>query len=369
MRRDGTGMLPPSPFVDVARARGAACRSYGGIELVETFTDPSQEATETRAAAGLFDLSFRAGLQFTGPDRATFLHNLLSNDIAALRPGTGCYAMLLTRESKIVADANVLCTKDAIRLELDRRVKDRARAHLERFLIADDVEIEDRSEQEASLGIHGPRALEILAAVLPDYDLPRAELEHAPAAIAGAPLLVVRDDWTGDPGFDVVVARGDALRVWDAMLAAGAARGLRPAGMAAADVLRLEAGRPRIGVDFDETCLVLEAALERGIHFSKGCYLGQEIVERASARGHVNKRLVGLRVEGDVVPLPGARIAAEGSDAGRITSAAHSPLLGSTIALGYVKRAFVAPGSRLSVELPSATAPAVVAALPFYRRS
>ncbi len=317
----------------------------------------------------LFDLSFRAGLQFSGPDRATFLHNLLSNDVAGLRPGTGCYATLLTRESKVVADANVLCTKDAIRLELDRRFRDRAKAHLERFLVADDVEIEDRSEQETSLGIHGPRSPEILQVVLPDGDLPQAELEHRSAVIAGAPLLVVRDDWTGDPGFDVVVARGDALHVWDAMLAAGATLGLRPAGMAAADVLRLEAGRPWIGVDFDETCLVLEAALERGIHFSKGCYLGQEIVERASARGHVNKRLVGLRLEGDVVPQAGARIVAEGSDVGRITSAAHSPHLASTIALGYVKRAFIAPGSRVSVELPGTSVPAVVAALPFYRRS
>jgi folate-binding protein YgfZ len=339
------------------------------MELVETFTDPSREATEARAGAGLFDLSFRAGLQFTGHDRATFLHNLLSNDIAGLRPGTGCYAILLTRESKIVADVNVLCSKEAMRVELDRRVKDRARAHLERFLVADDVEIEDRSDDEASLGIHGPRAPEILATVLPGHDLPRAELEHAPAEIAGARLLVVRDDWTGDPGFDVVVARGDALRVWDAVLAAGASHGLTPVGMAAADVLRLEAGRPRIGIDFDETHLVLEAGLERGIHFSKGCYLGQEIVERASARGHVNKRLVGLRVDGDAVPRPGARIVAEASDVGRITSAARSPNLRSTIALGYVKRAFVAPGSRLSVEIGGDAAAAVVAALPFHRRS
>jgi folate-binding protein YgfZ len=344
-----------------------ACRSYGGIELVEAFTDPSEESIAARAGAGLFDLSFRAGLRFTGPDRVTFLHNLLSNDVAALRPGTGCYATLLTRESKVVADADVLCLKDAIRLELDRRVKDRARSHLERFLVADDVEIEDRSGEETSLGVHGPRAPEILAAALPDYDLPRAELEHGPAAIAGAPILVVRDDWTGDPGFDLVVARGDALRVWDAMLAVGSARGLQPAGMAAADILRLEAGRPRIGVDFDETYLVLEAALERGIHFSKGCYLGQEIVERASARGHVNRRLVGLRLEGSVVPQPAARIAAEGTEVGRITSAAYSPHLSSTIALGYVKRAFTEPGCRVSVELPGATAPAVVTALPFYR--
>src|SRR2546421_5306004 len=156
-------MLPPSPFVALARARGAALQSYGGHELAETFGDPIEECASVRSAAGLFDLSFRAGLSFTGADRTTFLHNLLSNDVAGLRPGAGCYATLLTRESKVVADTYVFCGNDSIRLELDGRVKGRAREHLERFLVADEVEIEDRSEVETSLGVHGPRAGEILS--------------------------------------------------------------------------------------------------------------------------------------------------------------------------------------------------------------
>jgi folate-binding protein YgfZ len=360
-------MSATSPLADLVRARGAVMRSYGGVDLAESFGDPRVEATEARKAAGLFDLSLRARLRFRGPDRVTFLHNLLSNDVASLRHGTGCYATLLTRESKVVADANLLCMEDAIDLELDRTVKDRAKAHLERFLVADDVEIEDRSEQETSLGIHGPRASEILRIALPDWDLPRGELEHRPAAIAGAPLLLVCDSWTGDPGFEIVTACTDAAGVWRAIATAGAAFGLRPAGMAAADILRLEAGRPRVGVDFDETHLVLEAGLERGIHFSKGCYLGQEIVERASARGHVNKRLVGLRIDGDRVPESGARLTAEGAEVGHITSAVFSPHLCSTIALGYVRRALAAPGSAVAVELGGASVAAVVTALPFYR--
>ncbi len=367
MSRGRIRMSATNPLADLVRALGAVMRSYDGVELAESFGDPRIEATDARKAAGLFDLSSRARLRFRGPDRVTFLHNLLSNDVAALRPGTGCYATLLTRESKVVADTNVLCMEDVIDLELDRSVKDRARAHLERFLVADDVEVEDRSEKETSLGVHGPRAPEILRIALPDCGLPQAELEHRPATIAGAPILVVRDAWTGDPGFEIVTARTSVAGVWRAIATAGAAFGLRPAGMAAADILRLEAGRPRIGVDFDETHLVLEAGLERGIHFSKGCYLGQEIVERASARGHVNRRLVGLRIEGDRVPQSGARLAAEGAEVGRITSAVFSPHLGSTIALGYVRRAVAAPGSGVSVELGGSTVPAVVTALPFYR--
>jgi folate-binding protein YgfZ len=362
-------MALTSPFADLALARGAVMRSYEGVELAESFTDPGTEAMETRLGAGLFDRTLRVGLQFIGPDRTTFLHNLLSNDIVGLRPGTGCYATLLTRESKVVADVDVLCLDHAIRLELDRRVKDKARAHLERFLVADDVEVEDQSEQEASLGVHGPRAPEILEAALPGCALPQQELEHGPAMVAGTTLLVVRNDWTGDPGFDVVMGRADALRVWKALLTVGEARGLRPVGMAAAEVLRLEAGRPRVGIDFDETCLVLEAALERGIHFSKGCYLGQEIVERASARGHVNKRLVGLRIDGKVPPAADSRIVVGGAEVGRVTSAAFSPHLDTAIALGYVKRAFSGPETPVSVEISGASTPAVVLALPFYRRS
>jgi folate-binding protein YgfZ len=359
-------MIPSSPFAELARARGAVFRDYGGLALVETYGDPLTECAAVRAGAGLFDLSFRTTLQFTGPDRTAFLHNLLSNDIAALRPGTGCYATLLTRESKVVADANVFCMEDSIRLDLDLRVKDRARAHLEKFLVADDVEIEDRTEAETSLGVHGPRSSEILRATLA-ADVPAAALQHVTGTIAGAPVLVARVEWTGDPGFDVTVARAEGPAVWLALLAAGAPLGLRPAGMAAAEILRLEAGIPYVDVDFDESHLVLEAGLERGINFQKGCYLGQEIVERASARGHVNKRLVGLRIHGERTPARGARILKDGSETGRVTSAVFSPSLRAPIALGYVRRDAIAAGSRIDVEISGTTAVAEVVALPFYR--
>jgi len=357
-------MLPPSPFAELAHARGAVPRDYGGIELAETFGDSRREYAEARAGAGLFDLSFRTGLVFTGADRTTFLHNMLSNDILALRPGAGCYATLLTRESKVVADANVFCRSESIRLDVDLRVKDRARAHLEKFLVADEVEIDDRSEVETSLGVHGPRSPEILRATLA-AEIPAAEFDHVDGAIAGAPVLVARLDWTGDPGFDLVMARSDAPAVWRALLANG---GLHPIGMAAAEVLRLEAGRPYVDVDFDESHLVLEAGLERGINFQKGCYLGQEIVERASARGHVNKRLVGLRIEGEETPQRDARIWKDGGETGRITSAVFSPELRTPIAFGYVRREAMAAGSRVEVEVSGKTQPAEVVTLPFYRR-
>ena len=362
-------MSSASPFVELARARGAAVRSYAGHELAETFGDPLKEAADVRAVGGLVDLSFRVGLSFTGTDRATFLHNLLSNDITGLRPGAGCYATLLTRESKVVSDATVLCLEDAIRLELHLRAKDRARAHLERFLVADDVEIEDRTDLETTLGVHGPHAAEVIAAASPGISLPAVELAHTTGVVESVPVLVACARWTGDPGFDVVVPRSSAAEVWKALLSAGASFGLRPVGMEAANILRVEAGIPWVDVDFDESNLVLEVALERAINFKKGCYLGQEIVERASARGHVNKRLVGLAIEGEVTPAAGARLHHQGRETGRITSAVFSPHLRRPIALGYVRRDATAEGTPIDIETSGATAAGVITRLPFYRAS
>lgn len=360
-------MSSPSPFAELARARGATLRSRAGLELPESFSPLESEYAAARGAAALFDLSFRSGLRFTGADRQTFLHNILSNDVVSLRPGGGCYATLLTQQSKVVSDGYVFCREDSLRLDLDRGRKDRAREHLEKFLIADDVEIDDTTEGDAVLGVFGPRSAAVLGAV--GAAAPAAELEHVDTRVGDVVAWVARVDWTGDPGFELVVARSDAEPTWRSLLSAGDPLGLVPAGMAALDVLRLEAGIPWPGVDFDESHLVLEAGLERGISFTKGCYLGQEVVERASSRGHVNRRLVGLRIEGEATPPAGSRLLQRGAECGRITSAVFSPQSRSPIALGYVRRDVQEPGNRLDVEFDGLTARAEVAPLPFYRGS
>ena len=319
------------------------------------------EHDASRRAAALFDFDFRASLLFTGPDAAPFLHNLLSNDIASLKPGTGCYATLLTQQSKVVADMNVFRTEDGLRVDVDRELKGRAREHLEKFLVADDVEIEDASEGESTLGLLGPRAAEILRAA--GAEAPAADREHRRAAVGSIDCWIARVDWSGDPGFQVVVERGATEGVRAAILGAGASRGLLEAGREVLDVLRIEAGIPWPGLDFDESYLVLEAGLERGISFKKGCYLGQEVVERASARGQVNRRLVGLRLEGTTVPLRGAHVTRDGAEVGKVTSAVFSPALAAPIALGYVRREVKDPGNRLAVD----GIPAMVMDLPFYR--
>lgn len=360
-------MSRPSPFAELARARGATLCVRSGLELAERFTSAESEYAAARATAALFDFSLRVGLRFRGTDRQSFLHNLLSNDVASLRPGGGRYATLLTQQSKVVCDAYVFCAEQSLRLDLARDRKDRAREHLEKFLIAEDVEIDDPSEVEAVLGVFGPRAADVLRAA--NAAAPAAELEHVDTRVGGTAAWVARVDWTGDAGFEVVVGLAGAEAAWRSLLSAGEPLGLVPAGAAAFDVLRLEAGIPWPGVDFDESHLVLEAGLERGISFTKGCYLGQEVVERAASRGHVNRRLVGLRIDGGAVPAAGARLLRAGVECGRVTSATFSPHLRSPIALGYVKRAACEPGSRLEVDVGGLAQPAVVTPLPFYRAS
>lgn len=356
--------IEPNPLAAVESARGAVLRVYGGLELPEKFADAMAEYDSVRHGAGLFDLSFRGPLRFTGTDRASFLHNLLTNDVASLRPGDGCYAALLTQQSRVVADANVYALEDSILLDLDLRLMARAREHLEKHLVADDVEIEDASATHLWLGVHGARALDALRAAV-DAPLPEAALSHAALEAAGVPVRVARTAWTGALGYDLLVARDRAAELWEALLAAGAAAGLRPAGMVAFNVLRVEAGIPWVGVDVDESHLVLEAGLERAINFRKGCYLGQEVVERASARGHVNRRLVGLRIAGRVAPPSGAKLWSDGKEIGQVTSAVLSPAVAAPIALAYVRREHVEPGSRIEVDVPSGRTTAEVVSMPF----
>ncbi|MEA2624963.1 MAG: hypothetical protein QOD06_1008 [Candidatus Binatota bacterium] len=357
-------MSEPSPFRDLEAAAGAVFRSDRGIELPEQFGDPRAEYDAARTAAGLFDLSFRARVAATGPDRATFLHALTTNDVLALRPGTGCWSSLLTEQSKVVTDLRIFCREDDLLLDLDRRFVEAARAHLEKYLIADEVELEDRGD-DAILGLQGPRAAEVLARLVADVPPLAAELDHATVSWNGRWLHVARADWTVGGGFVLACPREGGAELWQALRDAGEPVGLGLAGTIVLDVLRLEAGVPCPGIDFDDSHLALEASLEPSISFTKGCYLGQETVERVSSRGHVNRRRVGLRIDSDQPPARGTPLHKDGAEVGRLTSAAFSPALGSSIGFGYVKKEAMEPGTRLEIGVRAGGISSEVARLPF----
>jgi tRNA-modifying protein YgfZ len=322
-------------------------------------------------AAGFLDRSDCGRLVLTGADRVDYLHGILTNDIAALQPGDGCYAAYLTPQGRMICDMQVLNLGDMVLLVVPAGVKDAVRARLEQFIITEDVQVEDRTGQWQQIGVYGPQAAAILAAALAEG---RAEGEPA----APAPLLAswrdhasARWDFQGDP---VIVARNDELRVpgFDLFVAsragdlrqALAAAGATPAEAAGAEVLRVEAGTPRFGVDMDQETIPLEAGIEdRAISFTKGCYVGQEVVIRILHRGQgrIAKKLVGLVFGDQVVPERGTKVSSGDREAGVVTSAVLSPTLGCAIALGYVQRDFKEPGTEVQV----GGRQAVVSALPF----
>ena len=355
-----------TPLAVWHETQGAVLVNDRGIELPERFSDPREEYQAVREQVGLIDLSFRAQIRMTGEDRAAFLQGMVSNDVKALRPGDGCLATLLTEQGRLVADLRVYALDACFLLDVDARIKEKLIETLSRFIIADDVEMEDLSETQTTLALQGPLSSEVLAAA-GIAAVPSKMFQHVEATLAGVATRLVRTDDTGEDGYEILVPRGQAESVWQTLLQVGAPLGLRPVGLIALNTLRIEAGIPWYGVDMDEGRIVLEVGLEQAISFRKGCYLGQEVVERASARGHINRKLTGLLVQGNTLPTGGDKLFHDAQEVGWVTSAAVSPRLDRPIALGYVRREHLAPGTRLHIDRQGTPVIAEVTTLPFSR--
>lgn len=348
------------------RAQGAVLLNDRGIELPERFSNVLEEYQAARETAGLLDLSFRVQIRMSGEDRVTFLQGMVSNDVRALRPGEGCAAAFLTEQGRIVADLRVYTLETCLLLDVDARIKDKTIEMLSRFIIADDVEMEDLSETQTTLALQGPLSSQVLEAAGVPVALSKP-FQHCEATPAGVSVRIIRVSDTGEDGYELLVPSAQAQSVWQALLQAGTPVGLRPVGLAALNALRIEAGIPWYGLDMDEGRLVLEVGFEHAISFKKGCYLGQEVVERATARGHVNRKLSGLSVQGDLLPAHGDKLFHDSQEAGWITSATVSPRLGQPIALGYVRREYLTPGTQLRIDRQGTPVIAEVTALPFLR--
>lgn len=361
-------MAPLSPLNDFHSALGAIWTEHDGWRLPLHFGDPAAEHRAVRSAAGLIDLSHRGLLQFTGPDRVSFLQGMLSNDVRALAPFQGQYATLLTQQGKVVADVRVLCAMNSFYLDFWQNLKEKILTHLNRYLIADDVEMVDRSEEYSILTLPGPKAQELLKKVIEnDAELPTRAKDHAIVQIQGVAVCAVFDSHTGEAGYDLITPRTSTLSIATLLTEHGKSLGACWIGEAAQKILRVEAGIPRYGTDFSEDHLLLEVGIDDAVSFTKGCYLGQEIVERIRSRGHVNKKLCGLLIDDDQPAEPGDVIEAQSKEAGRITSSVLSHDLKRAIALGYVHRDFWTPGT--AVTIGPAQRRGTVAALPFPRSS
>lgn len=317
-------------------------------------------ARDVRHGAGLFELADRALLEVTGGDRVRWLQGQVSNDVVRLAPGEGCYATVLTVKGRIVADLHVLAREDRLWLETGAAALGAVRERLERYIVADDVALADASARFARLAVEGAKAGAVLAAA----GAPTPEPECAQEArIAGCEVVVWAFGFGNEPAFQLLVAPGDVAAVGDALRTAGAPLGLVAADRDALETLRVESGTPALGSELDEEVFPAEARLARAVSTTKGCYTGQEIVERIRSRGAVNYLLVGLRFDGEP-PAPGTELHdGSGKRVGEVTSVAHSPEAGP-IGLGYLRRELEAPGT----ELVAGAVAAHVAELPFVPR-
>jgi folate-binding protein YgfZ len=259
-----------------------------------------------REGAGWLDLSARGRIVAHGRDCARLLHNLTSNDVMNMAPGSGCYAFLLSPQGRIQADLNLFCFADHFLIDTEPELSKKVHQHIKRYIIADQVELQDVTVQSGCIGVEGP------AQIVPSPDSDYAHVEWEGCTVSRVTL-------TGQPGVRIFCPADRTAEVIAKVEAAGA----RPATMDDARTVRIENGRPRYGEEITDTSLPQETQQMHAVSFTKGCYLGQEIVERIRARGHVNRKL--QRFEGT---------APEGAD---VVSSVVSPATGKTVGLAWVR--------------------------------
>jgi folate-binding protein YgfZ len=320
----------------------------------------TEEYAAARRGVALFDRSALGKVTVTGRDRLSFLQGMLTNDVKALAPGQGVPAAFLDAHGKVMALLVVYAATDQVLIELPAQMTAKTLETLDHFLISEKAYFEAADEAFAILSLQGPGAKAALEG-LTGRPIDLAPYAHVEVEIAGGPVRVINRAEGPGPGFHCWIPAEDAEGARAAMQAAGAV----PAGAAALEILRLEAGQPWYPQDVDASVIFPETRLESFVSFTKGCYIGQETVARVKYRGHVNRALSGLVVEGDRVPETGARVVVDGTDVGRVTSAARSIALGRPIALGYVRREHFEPGTAVTVVDAGGEQPARVSALPF----
>jgi folate-binding protein YgfZ len=343
---------------ELHQSLGAQFTSVNGVEAVADYGDATTEATALRETVGVLDLSFRSRVCLLGADRARFLHGQVTNEIKKLTPGAGCYAALVNAKGKMVSDLNVMALEAELLLDFEPGLTRAVTERLEKYIVADDVQVVDVAPHYGLLSAQGPKAENAARALGLGVELPVKALSSSKVS---DPMLgdiyVVNHARLNSPaaasvGFDLFVPTAALGAVLDKLVAAAKAEGGRACGWSAFEMVRVEAGIPRFGVDMDETNIPLECGIEaRAVSYNKGCYIGQEVINRIHSIGHVNRELRRLRLSDAAtgLPLRGDKIFHADKEVGYLTSAVVSPARRAWLALGYVRREVNQVGTELQV--------------------
>ena len=292
---------------------------YRGATTVARFGDLESELAALRAGCGVHDLGFRAKLSLTGGDRVRWLNGMVTNNIRDLATGHGLYAFLLNPQGRILGDLYAYNRGESIVVDTDRSQSEKILATFDHYIIMDDVEVKDVTDEVSAVGISGPRGREVLIAA--GFSVPEIQpLQLQSVTWQGIECSLV----CGEQGnWEIWISSSGVKKLWDALLAAGA----RPVGFEALEVHRIESGIPAYGIDIRDRDLPQETEQARALNFNKGCYVGQEIVERIRSRGAVHRKFTGFVVNGTVAA--GSKVVSGGKEVGEITSVAELPMTGA----------------------------------------
>ena len=355
-------ILPLHKFHD---SLGARFTTVNDAEAVADYGDTLGEHRALRETAGVLDLSFRSRICLTGDDRVRFLHGQVTNDVKKLHPSEGCYAAVVTTKGKMESDLNIFALPDELLLDFEPGLTQAVTERLEKYIVSDDVQVVDVAPHYGLLSVQGPRAEELRAFA----DLPTNQLSSVKFSDPTlGDIYLMNNARLGSKGFDLFVPTNSFEVVADILIVAAQSVGGRACGWTAMETARIEAGIPRFGADMDATNIPLECGIEaRAVSYGKGCYIGQEVINRIHSIGHVNRELVGLRLADDLKTLAvrGDKLFKNGKEVGCLTSAVFSPALKTNIALSYVRREANALGTELELHSNGNESRARVVDLPF----
>lgn len=329
-----------TPLYEKLAASGAHMGEYAGADTALSFGDSVREFDALRSGCGVYDLGWRAKIVLTGADRVRWLNGMVTNNIRDLELDHGVYNFVLSPQGRIQADCYAYNRGDYLLVGTEINQSTRLKEMFDKYIIMDDVEVTDISDKLTGIAVQGPQARDVLErAGFSGLDVGPMQLRDITWQSVGLTITrMASDDFVT---YELWFAPANAEKIWDALVAAGAT----PIGADALELFRIAAGVPKYGQDIRARDLPQETAQTHALHFAKGCYVGQEIVERIRSRGAVHRTFTGFVVDG-AVPAPGTKLTLDGKEVGEITSAAE--IDGRALALGYVRREHSAPGTSLS---------------------
>src|SRR5579859_470261 len=349
METGETGSALETPLAGLHKGAGATMASWFGCRLPDYWTDPRTEQEYARKNVALIDKNYRAYLSFTGPDRVRYLNAILTNNVKDLPAGRGAVSLLLNPQGHILAEIETYAQLESLFCVSYAMIREKLIEWLDKYIIMDDVTLTDESQRYGTLALEGPRAAaavkELTTIDLSAFD----ELARIETQVASIRCWITKRSPGGIAGCEFLAERDMLANLWQILSEVVKSNGGGPMGYAALSAQRLAQGVPWFGYDFGEKQIPHEAGLQDShISYTKGCYTGQEIVERVRSRGQVNRRRVDLSFDGAIAPPAGEILTVDGREAGFVTRAAVPSFLPYAIGMGYVLKDHNAPGSRLS---------------------